>query len=72
MAQRIQPQQLIGAQLWRDAAEKRTDDSEAQKKSEVKRVVGKSAPYVALLSNGFYRSLVNRIALLAEIGESVV
>jgi hypothetical protein len=65
-------QQLIGIHLWRDAVEKRTDDSDAQKKSEVRRVVGKSAPYVALLSNGSYKSLVNRIALLAEIGESVV
>lgn len=64
--------QLIGVHLWRDAVEKRTDDSEAQKRSEVRRVVGKSSPYVALLSNGSYQSLVNRIGLLAEIGESVV
>jgi hypothetical protein len=65
-------QQLIGVHLWHDSVEKRTDDSDLQKRSEVKRVVGKSAPYVALLSNGSYKSLLNRIALLAEIGESAI
>jgi hypothetical protein len=64
--------QLVGVHLWRDAVEERLDDSDAQKKSEVRRVVGKSAPYVAILRRGSYQSLVNRIALLAEIGESVV
>jgi hypothetical protein len=63
---------LLGIHLSRDAVEMRTDDSDAQRKKELRRVVGKSAPYVAMLKSGFYESLVNRIALLAEIGESAI
>jgi hypothetical protein len=62
---------IVGVHLSRDAVEARTDDSAEQRKAEVKRVVAKNAPYVALLKDGSYKALVNRIALLTEIGQSV-
>jgi hypothetical protein len=62
---------LITRNLWEDAIEARTDDSPEQKKLEVKRVVSKSAPYVATLSNGSYNSLVSRLALAAEIAQAI-
>lgn len=42
-----------------------------QTKLEMKRVISKSAPYVAILKNGAYKSLCNRNALLAEIGQAI-
>jgi hypothetical protein len=65
-------QRVIGVYLWRDAIEGRVDDSVGQKKAEIQRVVGKSSPYVAVVKDGFYKSLVNRIALLTEIGQSAL
>jgi hypothetical protein len=65
-------QRLIGIYLWKDAIEGRVNDTIEQKKAEIQRVVGKSSPYVAVLKDGFYKSLVNRSALLAEIGQSAV
>ena len=65
-------QRFIGIHLWRDAVEARVDDSNERKMREVKQVVGKSSPYVAILKDGSYQSLVNRSALLAEIGQSVL
>ena len=62
---------IVGVHLSRDAVEARSDDSPEQRKAEVKRVVAKNAPYVALLKDGSYKALVNRIALLTEIGQSV-
>lgn len=64
-------QALMGAYLWRDTVEGRTDDSAEQRKLEMKRVVSRSAPYVAILKNGAYKSLCNRIALLTEIGQAI-
>jgi hypothetical protein len=68
----LEVQRLIGVYLWRDAIKARTDDSPDQKRLEVKAVVRKSAPYVAILKDDQYKSLVNRIALLSEIGQSIV
>jgi hypothetical protein len=65
-------QRMIGIYLWRDAIEARVDDTVGQKKAEIQRVVSKSSPYVAVLRDGFYKSLVNRIALLTEIGQSAL
>ena len=64
-------QRIVGVHLWRDAVQARSDDTPEQRKLEVKRVIGKSAPYVAILKDDAYKSLVNRIALLSEIGQSV-
>jgi hypothetical protein len=65
-------QRIIGVHLWRDAVEGRVDDSNEQKMLEAKQIVGKSSPYVAILKGGFYKSLIDRIALLSEIGRSVL
>ena len=65
-------QRVIGVYLWKDAIEGRVDDTVGGKKAEIQRVVGKSSPYVAILKDGFYKSLVNRIALLTEIGQSAL
>lgn len=68
----IEVRRLLGSYLWRDAVKARTDDSPEQKRLEVKAVVHKSDPYVAILKDDQYKSLVNRIALLSEIGQSIV
>ena len=68
----LEVQRLLGVYLWRDAIKARTDDSPEQKKLEVKAVVRKSDPYVAIVKDDQYKSLVNRVALLSEIGQSIV
>ena len=68
----LELQRLFGAYLWKDAVEGRADDTPEQKRLEMKHVISKSAPYVAILKDGDYKSLCNRLALLAEIGQSVL
>jgi hypothetical protein len=68
----LELQRLFGAYLWKDSVEGRTDDTPEEKRLEMKHVISKSVPYVAILKDGAYKSLCNRLALLAEIGQSIL
>jgi hypothetical protein len=63
---------IIGANLWRDAFEDYGDKTDEQKKANIKSAAFKGAPYVALLKDGYYQALIDRIALLSQIGQAVL
>jgi hypothetical protein len=68
----LELQRVLGIHLWRDFIEDRGDETDEQRKSNVKSAALKSAPYVGLLKEGNYVALIDRIALLMQIGQSVL
>jgi hypothetical protein len=63
-------QRIIGTALWKDAVQACSSDSPEARKSQIKSIAAKSAPYVAVLKDDEYNMLVSRIALLSEIGQA--
>lgn len=62
-------ERIMGRDLWTDSVPENTDDSEAAKRLQVRRILDKQSPYVAQVDKGEFKSLISRVALLDEIAK---